>query len=585
MVINMKKNVLPVLIIVGLIVVVLGFIGISAVIDALTPSTERANQTEYYEITDDSQVAIILDDKILDTYATKINGEVYLDFKFIYNNISNRFYWDSNENILLYTTASNVISAEAEATEYMVGKSSTAFGKTIVKATGDGALVHLDFVSKFADIQVSVYETPSRIVIKKTWGNINVATSKNDTQVRLSFDIKSPILTDLPAGTTVTVLEEEAGWHTVLTADGYIGYVESKHLSAPSTQTLTSNKQPEEFHHMKLDKPVNLLWHQTFNTSANTKIASILSDAKGVNVVSPTWFKIKDNEGNLSSLASKDYVDYCHSHGVDVWGLVSNFELDDVDSIYVLTHTSTRQNLVNQIIAKALQYNLDGINIDFEAMNSDTLSSKEIGDAYIQFLRELSIKCENNDLVLSTDVLIPGGYNDSLYRYNEQTYFVDYVIVMAYDEHYGQKSGAGSVASLAWTETAVKDLLAEGVPADQLVLGIPFYSKLWSLTPKTEPNSAEVTYVIGFENLGMNSAKNWMTTNIPSSKWKWLEDCGQFYGETTKKGVIYKMWLEDTTSLEERLKMMKSYNLAGAAFWKSGLEVDEVWDIIIKYIN
>jgi spore germination protein YaaH len=293
----------------------------------------------------------------------------------------------------------------------------------------------------------------------------------------------------------------------------------------------------------------------------------------------------EDNEGNISSLASKDYVDYCHSHGVDVWGLVSNFELDEVDSIYVLTHTSTRQNLVNQIIAKALQYNLDGINIDFEAMNSETLSSKEIGDAYIQFLRELSIKCENNDLVLSTDVLIPGGYNGSLYRYNEQIDFVDYVIVMAYDEHYGQKTGAGSVASLDWTENAVKDLLEAGVPSNQLVLGIPFYSKLWSLTPKTEQDSAEVTYVIGFENLGMSSAENWMSTNVPGSDWKWLEDCGQFYGETTKKGVIYKMWLEDTTSLEERLKMMKSYNLAGAAFWKSGLETDEVWDIIIKYIN
>jgi len=581
----MKKNVLPVLIIVGLIVIVLGFIGITAVIDALTPSTERANLTEYYEITEESQVAIILDNEILDTYATTIDGEVYVDFKFIYNNISSRFYWDSNENILLYTTASNVVSAEAESSSYLTGKSSTDFGKTIVKATADSALVHIDFVSKFADIKVAKYDTPTRIVITKTWGDITTATAKADTQVRLSFDIKSPILSDISTGTAVTILKEEAGWYKVATSDGFVGYTEVKNYNGSSTQTLTSDKPAEEFHRIKLNKPVNLLWHQTFNTSANSKIASILSDAKGVNVISPTWFKIKDNEGNLSSLASKDYVDYCHSHDVEVWGLVSNFEVDDVDSIYVLTHTSARQNLVNQIIAKALQYNLDGINVDFEAMNSDTLSSKEIGDSYIQFLRELSVMCYKNELVLSTDVLIPGGYNESLYRYKEQVDFVDYIILMAYDEHYGQKTGAGSVASLNWTETAVQDMLDEGVPANQLVLGIPFYSKLWSLTPKSEENSAEVTYVIGFENYGMTTAEKWMKNNVESDDWQWLEDCGQFYGETTKKGVIYKMWLEDTTSLEKRLQMLKSYDLAGAAFWKSGLESNKVWDIIIKYIN
>ncbi len=573
----MKKNVLPVLIVIGLIAVVLIFIGITAVIDALTPGTERANLTDYYDITQESQVPVILDNEILDEYATLIDGEVYLDFKFLYNNINSRFYWDSNENILLYTTASSIISAEAESTSYMTGKSTTDFGKTIVKATADSALVHLDFVNKFANIKVSYADSPKRVIITKIWQEISTVTAKNDTQIRTEKDIKSPILSDFVTGSMVTLLEDGKNWKRVATADGIIGYVEAKHCSAATTRMLVSDKPAETFNHMKLDKPVNLLWHQTMNSSANTKISNILSESKGVNVVSPTWFKVKDNDGNISSIATKDYVDYCHSQNVDVWGLVSNFELDDVDSAYVLTHTSTRQNLVNQLIAKALQYNLDGINVDFESMNGP-----KVGDAYIQFLRELSVKCENNDLVLSTDVPVPAPYND-FYSYGEQSYFVDYVIIMGYDEHYSQASGAGSVASLSWTEEAVKNMLSEGVPADQIVLGMPFYTKLWSLTPRTEENSAEITYVIGFENLGMNSAKKWMNNNI--EKPVWMEDCGQFYGETRKNGVIYKMWLEDTTSLEKRLQMMKSHNLAGAAFWKSGLEVDEVWDLIIKYIN
>ena len=573
----MKKNTLPVLIIVGLIVIVLIFIGVSAVIDALTPTTERANLTEYYEIENESQVAIVLDNEVLDSYATRIDGEVYLDFRFIYNNLSSRFYWDSNENILLYTTSNTIFSAEAEATSYMKDKDSINYGKTLVKATADSAWVHIDFIKELTNIRINYHDNPGRIVITKTWGQVNVASAKEVAYVREKNHIKSPILSDLEAGTSVTILDSSNNWYKVATADGFIGYVESQYLTEAKTEQLISEKPAETFDYRKLDKPFNLLWHQTMNTSANAKISSILSKSKGVNVISPTWFKIKDNNGNISSIAAEDYVKYCHSQGVQVWGLVSNFEVDDVDSSYVLTHTSTRHNLVNQLIAKALQYDLDGINVDFESMNGP-----KVRDAYIQFLRELSTKCEDNDLVLSTDVPVPAPYND-FYSYGEQSLFVDYVIIMGYDEHYGQKTGAGSVASLDWTEEAVQNMLEEGVPSNQIVLGMPFYTKLWSLTPKSEENSPEVTYVIGFENLGMNSAQNWMNNNVDEPTW--LEDCGQYYGEATKKGVIYKMWLEDTTSLEKRLQLMKSYNLAGAAFWKSGLEVDKVWDLIIKYIN
>ena len=576
----MKKKVLPVLIISGLIVVVLAFIGISAVIDSLTPTTERANLTEYFEITEESQVAITLDNDILDTYATTINGEVYVDFNFIYNNLSSRFYWDSNENILLYTTSSDIISAEAEATSYMTGKSSVDFGKVIVKATADSALVHLDFVSNFADIRVSYYNEPNRVVITKTWGDVSVASAKNNTQVRLDAQIKSPILSDIATGASVTILEEGKEWHKAATSDGFIGYVEAKNFSAISSETLVSDKPAEVFHHMKMDKPINLLWHQTMNTSANAKISTILSESKGVNVISPTWFALKDNEGNISSLASKDYVNYCHSQGVKVWGLVSDLENKDVDIKYVLTHTSTRQNLVNQLIVKALEYNLDGINVDLE-----TMPDQKTGEAYIQFLRELSIKCENNDLFLSTDVMEPTSVNNYVFQYNQQVDFVDYVILMAYDEHYGQESGAGSVASLNWTENAVMKLLDEGVPANQIVLGIPFYTKIWSLTPKPGEDGTEITYIIGFETKGMDTAKKWLTSNVNSDDIVWLEDCGQYYGEVTKNGVIYKLWLEDTTSLEKRLQMMQSHNLAGAAFWKSGLEGKDAWNLIIKYIN
>lgn len=574
----MKKNVLPVLIISGLIVIVLIFMGVSALIEKYTPSKERLELSEYYNITEDAQVAISLDNTILDTYGTLIGDHVYLDYSFIHDTLNSRFYWDANENILLYATSDALISANAEASSYLRGKTAIEFGRPIVKATPESALVDLEFVKLFTNISYTVYESPARIVITSVWEDITVADTKKDTCVRLKGGIKSPILTDLEKGTSCTILEKGNKWHKVATTDGIIGYVSASDLKKPSTKTLVSDFEEEGFAHIFKDKPINLVWHQVMNSSANDKISSVLSRSKGVNVISPTWFKVSDNEGNISSIASADYVKYCHDHNVEVWGLISNIDNgDDVSTPYVLTHTSTRHNLVNQIVAKAIEYKLDGINVDIEYMSGDS-----VGDAYIQFLRELSIRLHDNDISLSADVLQPSASN-WYYYYEEQQHFVDYVVVMAYDQHYSQRSGEGSTAALDWTTDVVDKLLKEGVPSRQILLGVPFYTKLWALTPTTEDESAEITYLLSWDDIGMNSAKKWMNENVDEPQW--LEDCGQYYGQVTKDGVIYKLWLEDLTSLELRLKLMQEKELAGCAFWKAGLEDSDAWDVILKYIN
>lgn len=574
-----KRQLMPIFAIAGAIALILVIVLGVKLIQKYTPSKEHMELTEYYGITNESQVAITLNNTVLEEYGTLIDGHVYLDYQFVHDVINERFYWDANENILLYTTASDLISANAESTSYMIGKSSAEYGRVIVKATAESALVDIDFVKQFSDFTYSYYESPYRIVITNEWKEITVSTLKRNTEVRLKGGIKSPILADVEKGDVLTILEVGDDWTKVCTEDGITGYVKANRVKKTESKTLVSEYERETFHHITMDEPINLMWHQVLGSSANDQVSTLLAESKGVNVICPTWFKLKDNKGNLSSLASSSYVDYCHSQGVKVWGLVKNMDLDseDIDINYILTHTSTRQNLVNQIIAQALQYNLDGINIDFEQ-----LSESEIGDAYIQFLRELSIKCENNDLVLSTSVYVPASYN-TVYKYGEQSDFVDYIALMAYDQHWGQSSGEGSVASLDWVEESVKNTLAEGVPAEQIVLGMPFYTKLWKLTPTTDEDSEEQSYMIAYENLGMTTAKNWMLNNI--SEPIWLEDAGQWYGEITKNGIIYKMWLEDSSSIEQRLKLMTEYKLAGAAFWRGGLDNSEVWDVIIKYIN
>ena len=191
-----------------------------------------------------------------------------------------------------------------------------------------------------------------------------------------------------------------------------------------------------------------MAWHQITNADANTTIASVLQNTKGINVISPTWFYLNDNNGNIASLASSDYVNYCHQKGIEVWALVSNLENKDVDTTSVLTYTSKRENLINNLISAAIQYNFDGINVDFEALSS------EVGDSYIQFIRELSLKCANNGIVLSVDDYVPSSFT-AFYNRAEQATFADYVVVMAYDEHYAGSEEAGSVASIGFVKEAL----------------------------------------------------------------------------------------------------------------------------------
>lgn len=569
----------PVLIAAGVITFVLVIILGINLFNKFSPSREQLALNDYYKMSSDTQVAITLDNTVLDSYGTLIGDQVYLDYQFVHDVLNTRFYWDANENILLYTTANDVISAKADESRYYIGKSSANYERVIVKASADSAWIDIDFVKKYTNIDFTYYENQSRIVITSEWSDITISTLKEKTEIRFEDNIKSPILAEAKKGDVLTILESDKKWTKVCTSDGIVGYVKSNKVKKTQSQTLTSDFEPETFAHIEMGEPINLLWHQVLNSTANSNISSILTKSKGVNVICPTWFKLKDNNGNISSLASTDYVNYCHNQDVKVWGLVKSFDLDseEIDVNYILTHTSARQRLVNQLIAQALQYNLDGINVDFEA-----LSYSEIGDAYIQFLRELSIKCENNDIVLSTSVPPSNQFNNA-YQYEEQAYFVDYVAVMTYDQHYGQQSGEGSVAALDWVEENIDTLIKKGIPSDQLVLGIPFYTRLWTLTPTTEQDDTDAAYLISRENLGFDSAKKWMEENV--SEPVWLDDCRQWYGEKQQNGIIYKMWLEDEDSLTERLKLIDNYGLAGAAFWRSGFENNEAWDIIIKYIN
>lgn len=583
----MKKKILPIIAALALIIVVALFMVLGNIIEKYTPTKETQDLSVYYNVTSENEAALIYNNEQLDAKAKVINNVVYLSIDMVKAHLNDRFYWDANENLLRYATATDLVSIPAESTTYTITKDTHSSNHIIVKADADTAFIAIDFLEKYCDFSYEYFENPNRVVLTTAWGDYTVASAKKDSEIRVLGGIKSPILTEVSKGSELTVLAPDETWTKVITNNGIIGYIKSKNLSATSIQTISSDFVEEEFTHIKKDFEINMAWHQVTSRSANNNLSSILQSTKGINVLSPTWFYLKDTNGNIGSLASSDYVDYCHQHGIEVWGLVSNFGakdqgLENPDLTEILTYSSRRDNLVNNLISSAIQYNLDGINVDFESVNPS------VGDAYIQFIRELSLKCANNGLVLSVDNYVPTAYT-AFYNRAEQALFADYVVIMAYDEYHGNSEEAGPTASIGFVKEGVENTLKE-VPADQTILGMPFYSRVWKKTPAAGSDTSSegsadsyIIYDISSYAAGMGEQKRLANANGATPIW--LDDYGLHFVEYENKGSIYQIWMEDVTSIEQKLKVMDSYKLAGGAFWKLGLEQSAVWDTIIKYIN
>ena len=296
-------------------------------------------------------------------------------------------------------------------------------------------------------------------------------------------------------------------------------------------------------------------------------------------MLSPTWFSVTGTDGAISSLASADYVKTAHEAGKEVWGLVDNFN-SSVSTLATLSNTASRNHLVEMLLSEAKRVGLDGINVDFESM------TKEEAPHFIQFIRELSIGCRKNQLVLSVDDPVPEF--TTYYNRKEQGIVADYVIIMGYDEHTEGSEKAGSVASLPFVEKGITQTLKE-VPANQVILGMPFYTRVWSETPvesdstATDETDTTVDYELSSYATNMTEVQKLISANGVQPVW--LDDIGQNYVEYQNGGVNYKIWIEDATSLEKKLTVMDTYGLAGGSFWKLGMEDSSIWDTIIKYIN
>ena len=543
-----KKNRNMPVVIVCILAFVLAIIGLGThFIKKYIPTKERMNLTEYYGQPGDGEMAVILGSNIMEERALMSGDQIYLPLDMVNTYLNQRYYWDSADNQILYATPSELQYYPA---------SESGDGDVWLK---DGTVyLRLGLVQKFTDLDAYVYENPSRVAIQYQFSGVKTTVVSGDTSIRYRGGIKSPILTDVNTGDTLLFLEEMEDWAKVATMDGYIGYIQKDKISSAETQDFERSFQKEEYTYLTMDSKVNMSWHQVTSQEANAYLPDAIANISGVNVISPTWYYIQDTSGNIGNIASADYVAQAHEKGLKVWGLIDNFTAE-VSTTETLSQLSSRQNIIQQLIQSATSIGMDGINVDFETLSEDA------GPHFLEFLRELSIECHKNNLVLSVDNPVPEDFT-SHYDRSEQGAVVDYIIIMGYDEHY-VGSDAGSVASLPWVEEGVQDTITE-VSAQRTILAIPFYTRLWKTTGGALTSEA----------IGMDEAQKVLAEKGVEAVWD--GSVSQNYATFEKENSTYQIWLEDAKSIAEKVKLIPKYNLAGVAQWKLGFENNSIWQTI-----
>ena len=548
----MDKKYKPIVAVVVLVILVAVLGIVSHVVVKYIPSGEKMNLNEYYGEMADGEIAIVLGTEKLDERGLVDGDRVYLPLNVVNTYLNQRYYWDSANQQVLYATPSELttVAASSESGDQVWLKDDTVY-------------LNLTYIQQYTDIDAYISKDPYRIAIQYQFDNIKTVTVKKNTSIRYRGGIKSPVVTSVKKGAQLRLIEELDNWDQVATDDGYIGYIDKKNVGKASETTFDRNFEREQYSYLTMDGKVNMVWHQVTSTDANAYFADATANMTGVNVISPTWFYLLDTSGNIANISSADYVAQAHEKGLKVWGLIDNFT-QEVSTTETLSNTAARQNIISQLIQAATSVGMDGINVDFESLSED------VGIHFLEFLRELSIECHKNNLVLSVDNPVPEDFT-SHYDRAEQGRVVDYVIVMGYDEHY-VGSEAGSVASLPWVEQGIQDTLAE-VPAERVINAVPFYTRLWRTTGGNVTSEA----------IGMDQAQQVISENNVETYWD--KTTSQNYGKYDIDNSTYQIWIEDSQSIAEKVKLVSKYNLAGVSAWKLGFENSGIWQVISDNLN
>lgn len=542
------------------IIIIAIFIGIIAVIINLAPNYIRK------EITGKINVIInnnnVTESMKFDVFVDE-NDIVYMATKDIANFFDEDIFYDNMYDQIITSSDTKIATLKLEEKEMYVNSSKVKIYGTATKKDNNFYLPISEMKDVY-NIEIEYIKESNILTIDSLNREQKKANASKDISVKYKPTVVSKTVDKVKKGDSIIVIKElENGWKQVRTSLGKIGYTKD------ITNIYTVREEMED--KKQIEGKVSLVWdyYSEYADAPNRTGTSI----KGINVVSPTFAILDEtNAGELDvniGQAGKNYIDWAHSNNYKVWPVVSNNSNKRIAS-EVLNDYKLREKVINNIINLVLTYNLDGINIDFENMNMDDK------DMFSRFIIELAPRMKEYGKVLSVDVTAPDGSENwsMCYNRNKIGKVADYVIFMAYDQNGISSPKEGTTAGADWVEVNIKKFIGtqEDVPADKLILGMPFYTRLWK-----EENGNITSSVVSMK---------YMDFKIPANvERKWNEDLKQYYVEYEQNGATYKMWLEEEESIKAKFALMKEYNLAGAAYWQKDFEKASIWDVVAEEIK
>lgn len=526
-------------------------------------STKMVDLEAQYSL-GDGEAFIVIDNSEQTERAKYFDGRWYLPLSAA-QKINDRFYWNESEEQLIVTNAVSIDYYWPDVNGCRIMNADTDNGYPMLKTENGRVYLSEELIKKYAGYEISVFEdSPARIVINSAGTESDtVVASADETCIRTAASLSADIVKKAAVGDILyrIQIETDSGeFISVCTTDGFAGYVQIDDVGQGSVVKHTSDfTEPVYERNLEEETGLTMVWHNM--SSAVNGFSGEITGKEGIDVVIPTWYSVVGTDGSISSNASHKYVSNAHNQGLKVWGLVNDFD-PYVKGVDVLSNTASRTKLIEELVAGAVEYDLDGINIDFEYITAES------GPHYIQFLRELSVYMRVNGLTLSVDNYVPNSGNTQ-YDLEAQAQVCDYIILMTYDEHYSVESGIGSVASKGFVENGIKAAL-EYADADRLIMGIPFYTRLWE-------TAADGTK--GMQVITMKTQSEVINKYNPEMEWD--EESGQYHTVyTNSSGVSCEMWLEEDRSIAVKKEIADANGLAGVSCWCLGYEEDSVWDVL-----
>ena len=499
------------------------------------------------------------------------NEIVYLSKEDIANFYDEFIYYDEKYNQIITTSNDKIMIIKLNSDEKEINGVETKLKNKVIKKDKK-YFIPFSELEEIYNVKVNYIKETNTIVIDSLDRKLTVAESKKKNNLKNNHSIFSKTVENISEGEKLAIVpltdEQRKNipetWIKVRTEKGNLGYVKKDSINEEIVIREAEEKTKQ------IEGKISLVWDyfSEYSTAPNRTGTKI----EGINVVSPSFFYLeKLGKGNLLENvdnSGKNYISWAHSNGYKVWPIVSNNSMQETTS-EIMNDYELRKKLINQILEYVQKYNLDGVNINFENMKEEDKS------LFSRFLIELTPRMKEIGKVVSVDVTEPDGSPEWSLCFDRNVLgkVVDYMMFMAYDQTGSFSTSPGTTAGFNWVNVNVNKFLGqEEVSKEKLILGIPFYTRLWK-----EKDGKVTSTVVSMKNID---------SQIPSNASKeWDENLKQYYTQFEKDGAVYKMWIEDERSIKEKLSLIKEKDLQGVCFWVKDFEKDSVWNIVKELLE